>query len=270
MKTTKRIGISQLRAEHVQEYISVCLSEPKARSTKKSVTHVLRVFFRFLFLRELIRKRLDEAVPRIIVYKASYLPSFLSKAEIRRLLKAPDRRTEAGRRDYAMLLLMARYGVRLLNAKWLRLRDVDWRKKTITFSALKNGKMVVVPLLPDVAKALLDYIRIDRGNDPQPEIFLTIRNRGTGGKRHGRRPLSYFNHMSQFRRYYEKANIKSRQKASHILRHSFATNLLRDEVPIKHISDLLGHRHLDTTQIYAKVDIESLRSIVSPWPETRL
>ena len=269
LKTVKRIDISRLRAEHIQEYISVCLNEPNARSTKKSVTHVLRGFFRFLFLKERTRKRLDEAVPRIIVYKAAHLPSFLSKEEIRRLLKAPDRRTESGRRDYAMLLLMARYGVRLLNAKWLRLQDVDWRKKEITFSPLKNGKMVVVPLLPDVAKALLDYIRTDRGKDPRPEIFLTIRNRGTGGKRHKRRPLSYFNHMSQFKRYYQKAQIKSRQKASHILRHSFATNLLRDEVPIKHISDLLGHRHLDTTQIYAKVDIESLRSIVSPWPEAR-
>ena len=213
------------------------------------------------------RRRLDETVPRITLYKAARLPSFLSAREIDRLLKAPDRRTESGRRDHAMLLLMVRYGVRLLSAKWLRLQDIDWRKKTITFPALKNGKTVVVPLLPDVAKALLNYIRIDRGDDQRTEIFFTVRDRGTGGRRHARRPLSYFNHMSQFKDYYVRARINSRQMASHILRHSFATNLLRKEVPIKHISDLMGHRHIETTHIYAKVDIESLRSIASPWPE---
>ena len=125
----------------------------------------------------------------------------------------------------------------------------------------------LVPLLPDVAKALLRYVKVDRGNDPRPQIFLTVRNRVTGGRHHARRPLSYCNHMSQFKDYYNKAGIKSRQKASHILRHSFATNLLRDDVPIKNISDLLGHRHIDTTQIYAKVDVESLRSIAPLWPE---
>lgn len=263
----RRILISKVSAECIQKYVTSSLGEPKARSTKKRIVHVLRSFLRFLFLMNYSRKQLDEAVPRITLYKASHLPHFLSRDEIKRLLKAPDRRTESGRRDYAMLLLMARYGVRLLNAKWLRLQDIDWRKKVITFPALKNGKSVTVPLLPEVARALIQYIKRDRGNDPRPEIFLTIKNRGTGGKLHARRPLSYCNHMSQFKNYYQKAGIKSRQKASHILRHSFATNLLRDEVPIKHISDLMGHRHIDTTSIYAKVDIEALRSIAQPWPE---
>lgn len=180
---------------------------------------------------------------------------------------APDKRTESGRRDYAMLLLMARYGVRLKSVKTLKLSEINWDKREINFPALKGGKPVTVPLLPDVASALLNYIKHDRKKSTFEEVFLTVQNRGTGGKQHRRHPFSGFNHMSQFKNYYLKAKIDSAQKASHILRHSFATKLLENKIPILEIAKHLGQKHLDSAYIYTKVDIENLRSIVPIWPE---
>lgn len=264
-----KIKVRDLRAEHIQNYLAATLKK-KSRAEKKHILTMLRGFLKFLYLRGRTRRRLDQAVPHLTIYKRAALPSFLSPAEVKRLLSAPDKRKESGRRDYAILLLMARYGVRLLSAKWLKLKDINWRKKIITFPALKSGRAVSVPLLPEVASAILNYIKKDRGNNSLPELFLTVQNRYTGGRRHARRALSYFNHMSQFKKYYLKARINSAQKASHILRHSFATNLLRQAVPIKNISDLLGHRHIETTYIYTKVDVERLRSIASPWPKKEI
>jgi site-specific recombinase XerD len=243
-----------LRVEHVQRYLATTMKK-KSRSEKKTILTMLRGFLKFLYMNGRSRRRLDRAVPNLTIYKRAALPSYLTPNEVRRLLKAPNRRTESGRRDYAMLLLIARYGVRLLSAKWLKFEEIDWKKQIVT-----------VPLLPDVARALLNYIKRDRGTDGPPEVFLTVKNRYAGGKRHARRKLSYFNHMSQFKHYYIKAGIDSTQKASHILRHSFATHLLHKEIPMKNIADLLGHRSIETTFIYTKVDVERLRSIASPWP----
>lgn len=262
----QKIKIHQLRPEHIQTYLTKTLRR-RPREEKKEIVSKLRGFLKYLHLKNRVRLRLDRSVPKMAFYKHARVPSYLTPREVERLLRAPDRRIESGRRDYAMLLLMARYGVRLSSVKYLCLKNIDWRKNEIFFPALKYGKSVTVPLLPEVAKAILDYIRRDRGNDDQPEVFLTILNRKGGIRNFPRRRLSYFNHMSQFKHYYVKAGINSAQKASHILRHSFATNLLRDGVPIKNISHLLGHAHLDTTQIYTKVDIENLRSIAPTWPK---
>ncbi len=261
----KKLVVTDLTTRDIQQFFSTYLKR-KTRDEKKQVITAVRGFLKFLFLKEIIKLRLDIAVPEITLYKKSRVPHYLTRADIEKLLKAPDQKIESGRRDYLMLLLLARYGVRLLSAKKLLLKNIDWKKKLITFPALKNGKSVTVPLLPDVARAVLNYIKKDRSTDKNPELFLTIKDRGTGGKSHARRALSYCNHMSQFKDYYKKTGIKSPQKASHILRHSFATHLIQDGKSIKTISDLLGHTGIDTTQIYTKVDVESLRSITSPWP----
>lgn len=260
-----KMRISELQTSDIQNYFTTAL-KGKSRGSKKHILTVVRIFLKYLFLKEIIKFRLDKAVPELTIYKRSRTPSFLKKPDIEKLLKAPNQRIESGRRDYLMLLLMARYGVRLLSVKRLLLKDIDWDKNLIRFIALKNGKPVVVPILPDVAKAILQYIKKDRLTDKNPELFLTIRDRGTGGKKHSRRALSYCNHMSQFKDYYNKSGIKSAQKASHILRHSFATHLLHDGINIKTISSLLGHAVIDTTQIYTKVDVEVLRSITPEWP----
>lgn len=255
----------ELQVNDIQKYFTTALSG-KSRGEKKQILTIVRIFLKFLFLKEIVKTRLDKAVPKLTIYKRSRTPHFLQKQDIEKLLKAPNQKIESGRRDYLMLLFMVRYGVRLLSVKKLLLKDIDWEKNLICFRALKNGKAVTVPILPDVAKAILKYIRKDRFADKNPELFLTIRDRGTGGKKHSRHALSYCNHMSQFKDYYNKSGIKSAQKASHILRHSFATHLLQGGTSIKTISSLLGHKVIDTTQIYTKVDVESLRSITPDWP----
>ena len=254
-----------LTSEDIFRYI-VNSYYDKTRAVKKNISGSLRSFLRFLYLTNRIKKSLDEAVPQIYFYKNASLPSYLSKDEIKALLKAPDLSMESGRRDHAMLLLMARYGVRLISVKSVKLQHIDWKKGVITFPAVKGGSPLAVPLLPDVARALLRYIKKDRGESFFEQVFLTVVKRGTGGNQHAKRSLSYCNHMSQFKNYYNKAGIQSSQKASHILRHSFATHLIQGDVPIKNISDLLGHRNIESTYLYAKVDVEKLRSIANVWP----
>jgi integrase/recombinase XerD len=136
------------------------------------------------------------------------------------------------------------------------------RQQTIAFAPSKGGKPLKFPLEKSVAEALLAYLRRDRGTAPFHEVFLTIRG--------ARRPLGVNNHLgSAVKTYYQRAGIKATVIGTHAIRHAVATRLLERGASIKTIADLLGHRHIETTYIYTKVDLTQLRTLAGQWPEVR-
>ncbi|MBA7664268.1 Tyrosine recombinase XerC [subsurface metagenome] len=251
--------IHRLSPKIIHDYI-VKTTKPMTRTKRKHITSSLRCFLRFGYIKGYLKENLVQAVPVITTRRLDRIPKKISWDDVKRLLTSPDRNTEIGRRDYAILLLLATYGVRIGQVKALTLKDIRWREGIICFDSRKGGKKLSFPLEENAAKALLEYIKKDRVYVPYEKVFL----KSKGPKK----PFSFNNNLSNsLKVHYRRAGIKSEVKGAHAIRHAFATKLMEDRVPIKTISDLLGHRMIDSTFIYTKVDIERLRMLVRAWPE---
>jgi len=251
--------IHRLSPKIIHDYI-VGTTKPMTRTKRKHITTSLRCFLRFAYVKGYLKRNLIQAVPVIITWRLESIPRKISWDDVKRLLESPDRNTEIGRRDYAILLLLATYGVRISQVKELAVKDIRWREGMISFDSKKSSKKLSFPLRKNVARALLEYIKKDRMDVPYEKVFL----KSKGSKK----PFSSSNHLSNsIRVHYKRAGVKSEVKGAHAIRHAFATKLMEDSIPIKTISDLLGHRMLDSTFVYTKVDIERLRMLVRDWPE---
>ena len=231
-----------------------------SRAGRKQLVSSLRSFLRFLHIKGYIKRDLISAVPVIPIAKLDRLPRGISWEDVQKLLATPDRETLAGRRDYAVLVLAATYGVRISQIRSLSLKDVDWERGLISFQSAKKGKALSFPLRAEVAEALLEYLREDRGNTESSLVFLTVKG--------PRRPLSDNNDLNpSLKRLFRRAGVNAPAIGTHAIRHAFATRLTQQGIPMKTIADLLGHRSLDSTFIYTKVDLPRLRALADEWPK---
>ena len=225
------------------------------------LTIALRSFFRFLFLSGQIPRDLAFSVPRVCKYRQSTPPAFLSPEEITRVLATPDRSTPTGRRDYAILLLLARLGLRAGEIVSLELDDILWRNAEIVIRG--KGRIVdQLPLLRDVGKALAAYLHEDRGVSASRRVFLRI-----WAPLIGLTGPAAVGHI--VRRALARAGIRrSGRGAAHLFRHGLATKMIRHGASLPEISEVLRHRSQMTTSIYTQVAFESLRTVAQPWPAT--
>lgn len=218
----------------------------------------LRSFFRYLRYRGAIATDLAGCVPTVPVWSLSTLPRFLPTASVERLLKRCDKKTAVGRRNHAILLLLARLGVRAGEVMGLSLDDIDWSTGLITIHG-KGGKSAQLPLPPDAGAALAAYLRHDRPRSATRAVFLRDRAPFVG--------IANPSTISTIvRRALEHAGVESAHKGAHVLRHSLATNLLRQGGSLDEIGELLRHASPDTTAIYAKVDVAALHTLAPSWP----
>jgi len=225
----------------------------------KLMVTALRSFFRFLLQRGEIHADLAASVPAVAGWRLAPVPRYLSAEEIGRLLEAVDRRTPTGRRNYAILLLLARLGLRAGEIVTLDLEDIDWRAGEIAV----RGKGLChdrLPLVPDVGEALAAYLQGDRPKSPTRRVFLRMRPpyRGLAS----RSTVSSIVYHALGR-----AGLDPPNKGAHLLRHSLATGMLHRGASMAEIGELLRHRTPCTTEIYAKVDLQGLRSVAQPWPD---
>jgi integrase/recombinase XerD len=222
------------------------------------VVTTLRSFLRFLQQRGLLSTDLAAAVPGVAGWRLAHLPKALPTEQVERLLASCDRRSPTGRRDFAILMLLARLGLRGGEVSALTLDDIDWERGEIVVHG-KGQKLARLPLPADVGSALVDYLRQDRPVCPSRRVFIRVRA-----------PKRGFISLSAIccivRRALERAGLAPEFKGAHLLRHSLATHLLRRGASLVEIGQLLRHSQPDTTQIYAKVDITALRAIALPWP----
>lgn len=221
----------------------------------------LRSFFRFLFLSGQISRDLAASVPRVCKYRQSVPPAFLSPEEIAHVLGTPDRSTPRGRRDYAILLLLARLGLRAGEIVSLELDDIRWRTAEIIVRG--KGQMVdQLPLLRDIGEALVAYLKEDRGVSASRRVFLRIWAPHIGLT--GPAAVGHIVRLALAR-----AQIRrSGRGAAHLFRHGLATKMIRQGASLPEISEVLRHRSQMTTSIYTQVAFESLRTVAQPWPAT--
>lgn len=231
---------------------------------RRSYGSTLRVFFRWAALQGWVADSLGDAVPRPRHYRHVNLPDVLSAAEVKRILAAVDQSTALGRRDYAILLLAARYGLRPCDIRLLALDDIDWRAGRIDLRQLKTGRPLALPLLPDVAQALSAYVRDGRPASSDRIIFL----------RHCApfEPFAPENNLTaNMRGALHRAGLAGRtgRRGLYLFRHTLATRLLADGRPLKTIADILGHASTDTTYGYTRVDLAGLRTVAISEEEVR-
>jgi len=221
----------------------------------------LRSFFRFLFLSGQIPRDLAPSVPRVCKYRQSAPPAFLSPEEVTRVLAAPDRSTPTGRRDYAILLLLARLGLRAGEIVSLELDDIRWHTAEIVVHG--KGRIVEqLPLLRDIGEALAAYLQQDRSVSASRRIFLRI-----WAPRIGLTGPAAVGHIVRLA--LARAGIRrSGRGAAHLFRHGLATKMIRHGASLPEISEVLRHRSQMTTSLYTQVDFESLRTVAQPWPAT--
>ena len=222
------------------------------------MTTAFRSFFRFLFQKGELQTDLAASVPTVADWRLSTVPKFLTSEEVERVLKACDRRTVTGRRDYTILLLLARLGLRAGEVVALQLEDINWRAGEI----LVRGKGLLhdkMPLPADVGEALASYLRRDRPSCPIRRVFVCTKapRRGFAG------PSTL---TTIVRRALDRAHLHPEFKGAHLFRHSLATSMLRSGATLGEIGEVLRHRALNTTEIYAKVDFDGLRSLAHSWP----
>jgi site-specific recombinase XerD len=224
------------------------------------MTTALRALCRFLFQTGEMAVDLSATIPTVPDWRLTTLPRSLASEDVERLLTACARPTPTGRRDYAIVLLLARLGLRAGEVVALELDDLHWRPGEITIRGKKGLRHDRFPLPADVGAAVAAYLR-DRGLSQTRRVFLCMR----APRRSFAGPGAV---TTIVRRALGRAGLHPPVRGAHLLRHSLATHMLRHGASLAEIGQVLRHRMASTTEIYAKVDLESLRTVVQPWPDT--
>lgn len=233
------------------------LAVARGRSVAKRATTPVRMLLRYLAITGRCSQDLVYAPPTIAQWRLSTLPAFISPEDVQRIVEATDIGTRNGLRDRAMLLLMARLGLRAGDVAALRLEHIDWQESCVTVTG-KNRNEARLPLPQDVGDAMLAWLDGGRPEHDGDHVFLTVYAPF--------RPLHHGTVSGMVARVAKRAGVDLPRAGSHVLRHSVATGLLAQGMSLPAIGALLRHATLDTTMIYAKVDIELLGMLVRPWP----
>ena len=216
----------------------------------------MRSFLRFLTMRGILQKDLSAELPKIRVSRDATIPSVWEQELLVRLLEAVDRSSAKGKRDYAILLLACRLGMRVGDIRTLKLEQIHWEDSTIEVTQSKTGLPLSLPLTSEVGEALIDYLKSGRPQSMHREVFLKVNppfGPFTGNNLH---------HIVTYWRLLAGVRFRTRQKRGfHSLRHTLATRLLQKGTPLTTIAEILGHTSLESTRIYAKADVETLRSV---------
>lgn len=251
-----RIGVrdlDELSPAILSAYVAERSAAGLARSTVRDGCGVLRVFLRYGYREGVVGRDLSEAVEWPQLYRLSTVPRSISWGEVGRVLGCVDRRRPAGKRDYAILLLLVTYGLRGREVAALMLNDIDWRHDRLAVPERKAGHSTAFPLAASVGEALVDYLRHGRPDCADRHVFLRAAA--------PIRPIGAAAVSSLARAYLLRAGIDVPRPGSHTLRHSAVQRLVDAQFSLKAIGDFVGHRSPRSTEVYAKVDVESLRQV---------
>jgi site-specific recombinase XerD len=250
--------LGRISQEDVIRYIERHARDWSAESGK-AMCWSLRAFLRYLHHRGLNPLALAGCVPSIRQWKLASLPTYLSTAQVQKVLHGCDRATAMGRRDYAILMMLAKLGLRADEVATLTLDDVDWRSGEMLVRA-KGRQRARMPIPPDVGAAVVAYLRDGRPKSSCRRLFLRTLAPNVGF-------ASGCAITMIAKTALERAGIRGyAHQGAHIFRHSLATELLRSGATLSEIGQLLRHESHDTTRIYAKVDVDALRTLSLPWP----
>ena len=251
---------------------ALCQADTNRYIQRKSITFrpatlhgliaALRSFFRFLYLRGDIGTDLASGVPAVACWRLATIPKFLTPDEIRRLLDSCDLATIRGQRDYTVLLLLARLGLRAGELVAMTVDDINWDAGEIMVRG-KGKRHDRLPLPKDVGEALATYLRHGRPACSARHVFVRLYAPHRGF-------ASSSDISTIVRQAIDRAGLHPPCKGAHLLRHTLATHMLHRGSSLAEIGEVLRHRCLNTTEIYSKVAIEALRALAQPWPGARV
>jgi integrase/recombinase XerD len=250
---------SQLDTRYLRQFV-LEQSKKKGWAAAKLCTTALRNLVRYLTAEGKCPAALIDAIPKLAHWRLSALPQYLHMDEVERVIESCDAAISCGQRDRAIVLLLARLGLRAGDICQLRIGDIDWKSATITVKG-KNGRETQLPLTQEVGQAIVDYLQHGRPDTEVDTVFV---------RKHA--PLQSFSDPSTVSTIVKKAMRRAGvncpgRGAAHVLRHSVATSMLGQGASLQDIAAVLRHKSIATTQIYSKVDIAALRQVVQPWPE---
>lgn len=254
-----REGMKSLRADRVEAHFKSHLKD--SQENLRCLASALRGFLQFCARNKYTGEDLSIVIPSLPHYRLASLPRGMEDSDIQKILDTIPQNTPNGSRNYAIMLLLMAYGIRARQAALLTLDDVNWPASTIRIRELKGGKEVVVPLLEAVGEAVLRYLQ-KRPDSIHREVFLSVFG--------PHRPLSGQAISQIVQNAMAKAHVHMLRGGASTFRHSWAIRALAHDSPIKAIADVLGHRSIDTTFIYAKADLKALRQVAMPWPGRRV
>lgn len=256
-----QVDFQKLDWKDIKKYVFDKATVYKPKTTKK-LTTCIRAFFRFLIATNQINDPLDDAVPTVPYRRLSTIPKYLTEEQLKFLLSSFDLCRPVGLRNRTMALLMAKLGLRSCEVSQLTLDNLNWHEGIIEIDKTKSRCGSSLPLSKEVGQTLAAYIKKGRPCSKERRIFLThIFPVG--------RPLLPNTVGMTIRRAFKSSGLYVRPCGSHVLRHTLATQLLRRDATLKEIADVLRHRSIETTNIYAKVDLKKLSQVALPWPEVK-
>jgi len=251
------LALSRLCAHDVTRFVQR-QAEHLHRKRAKLLTSALRSFLQYTRYRGDITLDLAAAVPVVANWWMSSIPRGIEAQHVRQLLASVDRRTGTGRRDYAILLLLARLGLRSSEVAFIELDDIDWNAGVLSVRG-KGGRRSELPLPAEIGKAIAAYLRSGRPHSTNRRVFLRAKA-----------PIRGFQGPSGIgsivRHRLKRAGIDATTYGTHQFRHGLASEMLHRGASLSEIGELLGHRSPDTTKIYAKVHLDALRTLALPWP----
>jgi site-specific recombinase XerD len=265
LHSKKARTLDQIQASDLSEFITCRADLPLGRIRRdqwlepKTVARIvsdMRSFLRFLTMRGILQKDLSGELPKIRVPQDAKIPSVWEQELVVRLLEAVDRSSAKGKRDYAILLLACRLGMRVGDIRTLKLEQIHWDDSTIEVTQSKTGTPLRLPLTNEVGEALIDYLKSGRPQVAHREVFLKTNP-----------PFDPFkgnnlHHIVTYWRLLGGIRFRTAHKRGvHSLRHTLATRLLEKGTPFTTIAEILGHTSLESTRIYAKANVEALRSV---------
>ena len=254
---TGPVTLSRLRAGDVVRFVQ--RQAPRLHLKRaKLLTSALRSFLHYVRYRGDTALDLAAAVPPVANWTMTSIPRAIPAKAVRQLLTSIDRRTAKGRRDYAILLVLARLGLRASEVVFLELDDMDWERGQMSVRG-KGGQRTALPLPAKVGEAIAAYLRHGRPRSTSRRVFLRAKApiRGFGGQQ----AIG-----SLVRHALTRAGVKAPTTGAHQFRHALATQMLQQGASLTEIGEVLRHRHPQTTTIYTKVDLDALRPLALPWP----
>jgi site-specific recombinase XerD len=252
------VVVAEIRVQHVVGFTAGLTRRYQPRTVELAAS-ALRSFFRFLRAEGLREDRLEDAVP-MVPHRPAGLVRHLDPGRFGQLIASLDSSSPRGLRDRAIILCMARLGLRASEIVQLRLEDLDWGNAVVRVRARKTGHGALLPLTAQVGTALAGYLQHGRPDTPVRQVFVLHRLRAGA-------PISSSIVGRAVDNALRRAGMDAPMRGANLLRHSLATDLLGHGASLPEIADLFGHSSLATTRIYASVDVAALREVALPWPQ---
>jgi site-specific recombinase XerD len=254
------LDLRRLTPTDVIQFVASLRDRFSPRSMKQ-VRTALRSLFRFLRSQGFCDERLELAIPAVAHWRMATLPRCLTEQQLKQVLAAFDPRTPCGRRDRAIVLCLCPLGLRPGEVAELHLEDIDWRTGTIQLRTRKTRRGAVLPLPRETGRAIVAYLRNERPATTERRIFVQHLGRHRG------EPLRGHTLTEAAARALRRAGVDAPIGGAYVFRHTVASRLVARGARLKEVADFLGHQCIDTTTIYAKLDLPALREVALPWPE---